>query len=60
MSTLRRKLRQTLVTMPRQSRRQSRGIVTMYNNFGDVFFSTQYTTAFLYDPPLPLLRQGEG
>ncbi|HET6176088.1 MAG TPA: hypothetical protein VFE61_04090 [Candidatus Sulfotelmatobacter sp.] len=31
----------------------------MYKSFDQVFFSTQYTTALLYDPLLPLFRQAE-
>jgi hypothetical protein len=30
-----------------------------YQTLGDVFFVTQYTTALLYDPLLPLFRQAE-
>jgi len=31
----------------------------MATSFLDVFFNTQFTTAVLYDPLLPLIRQGE-
>lgn len=35
------------------------GIPEGYDTFGEVFFSTQYTTAMLYDPLLPLFRVAE-
>jgi hypothetical protein len=31
----------------------------IYRNFHEVFFITQYTTALLYDPLLPLIRRSE-
>lgn len=31
----------------------------IYDDFGEVFFSTQYTTAMVYDPLLPLFRRVE-